>query len=64
MYKRQVWMSSYTYRGKIYHFMVNGETGKVAGKAPVSPAKVAAAILIGAAALVLLLLIVYYFGNS
>ncbi len=59
-----VWMSSYTYRGKIYHFMVNGETGKVAGKAPVSPAKVAAAILIGAAALVLLLLIVYYFGNS
>lgn len=40
-----VWLSSYTYRGKIYRFMVNGETGRVAGKAPVSPLKVLLACL-------------------
>ena len=31
-----VWISSYRYANKTYSFMVNGESGKVAGKAPVS----------------------------
>lgn len=42
-----VWLSSYTYGGKSYGFMVNGESGKVAGRAPVSPLKVALAVLAG-----------------
>ena len=42
-----VWLSSYTFRGKVYRFMVNGETGRVAGKAPVSPLRVALAVLAG-----------------
>ena len=35
------------YKGKVYQFMVNGQTGKVSGKAPISPIRVAIAILIG-----------------
>lgn len=42
-----VWMSSFVYKGKVYQFMVNGQTGKVSGKAPISPIRVAIAILIG-----------------
>jgi hypothetical protein len=38
-----IWISSYTYRGKIYRVLVNGETGKVAGDKPFSRAKVLAA---------------------
>lgn len=59
-----VWLSSYTYRGKIYRFMVNGETGRVAGKAPVSPLKVLLACLLAAGAVALIALLVYFYGNS
>ena len=41
-----VWISSFTYKGKIYQFMVNGQSGKVGGKSPVSPWRVLVAILI------------------
>jgi len=41
-----VWISSFTYKGKAFQFVVNGQTGKVGGKAPVSPLRVAIAILI------------------
>lgn len=41
-----VWISSFTYKGKIYQFVVNGQTGKVGGRAPISPLRVAIAILI------------------
>lgn len=37
-----VWMYLYQYRGKTYRFHVNGQTGKVIGKTPVSKAKVLA----------------------
>ena len=40
-----VWVSSFTYKGKSYQFVVNGQTGKVGGKAPISPIRVALAIL-------------------
>lgn len=35
-----VWMYKYDYRGETYRFHVNGQTGKVVGKTPVSRAKV------------------------
>lgn len=35
-----VWLSSYRYKGKIYHFMVNGQSGKAGGQVPVSPMRV------------------------
>lgn len=35
-----VWISAYTYKNKIYRYMVNGQTGEVQGHAPVSAIKV------------------------
>ena len=36
-----VWQYAYRYQNKIYQFHVNGQTGKVVGKTPVSAGKVA-----------------------
>jgi hypothetical protein len=47
-----VWMSSYTYRKKIYRFLINGETGRLSGKAPVSALKVACTVLLAAAVII------------
>lgn len=41
-----VFISSFTYNGKVYQFMVNGQSGKVGGKSPVSVWKVLIFILI------------------
>lgn len=41
-----VWISSFKYNGKVYQFYVNGQTGKVGGRAPISPWKVAIAVVI------------------
>ena len=41
------WISSFKYKDKVYQFAVNGQTGKVGGKAPVSAWRVILAILIG-----------------
>lgn len=49
-----VWISSFTYRGKSYRFMVNGRTGRVSGKYPVSPWRVAIAAVLGITAVLLL----------
>lgn len=49
-----VWFASYTYRKKKYYFLVNGETAKVAGDAPLSPLKVALAAIGGVLAVGLL----------
>ena len=35
-----VWISSFQYNGKLYHFMINGQTGKVSGQVPISWPKV------------------------
>lgn len=53
-----VWISSYKYKDKVYQFMVNGQTGKVAGKTPISPVKVAftvAAVIIACVLIYLLM---------
>jgi len=49
-----VWISSFKYNGKVYQFYVNGQTGKVGGKSPISPYKVAIAIILGIALLTLI----------
>ena len=41
-----VWIASYRYNQKVYNFMVNGETGRVQGEAPISWWKVLLTILI------------------
>ena len=45
-----VWISSYTYRSKLYNFYINGQTGEVQGRAPKSVLKVTA-LIVGIAAI-------------
>ncbi|MBR5272097.1 MAG: hypothetical protein IKU25_01695 [Clostridia bacterium] len=40
-----LWISSYMYKGKMYRYIVNGQTGKTSGEAPLSPFKVALLVL-------------------
>lgn len=42
-----LWICSYLYRGKLYRFMVNGQTGRIAGDRPVSGWKVFFLVLAG-----------------
>ena len=41
-----IWCSSFKYQDKVYQFMVNGQTGKVYGKTPISVGKVILVIAI------------------
>jgi predicted RNA-binding Zn-ribbon protein involved in translation (DUF1610 family) len=43
-----VWIASYPYNGKIYRYMVNGQTGKVEGQKPISWIRVTIAVIMGA----------------
>jgi len=56
-----IWISSFKYKDKIYQFVVNGQTGRVAGKTPISALRVAIAVLLGIA---LIALIVALRNNS
>ena len=54
-----VWLSSYTYREKIFQFLVNGESGRVAGHAPRSFWKIFLLVVGGLGLLVLLFWFLY-----
>lgn len=41
-----IWVAGYTYKNKIYQFIINGETGKVSGKKPLSWIKITITVLI------------------
>lgn len=41
-----VWIASYRYRDKVYHFLINGQTGEVQGEAPISWIKVALVVIV------------------
>ena len=58
-----LWLASYRYRDKVYQFMVNGETGKIAGHAPVSVWKILA-IVFGSLGALALLFLLFYLGNG
>lgn len=47
-----MYISSFTYKQKQYHVLVNGESGRCGGQAPISPLRVLTAVLLGAALLV------------
>lgn len=40
-----VWVCSYSYKEKVYHYLINGQTGEVQGHAPISSWKVLLTIL-------------------
>jgi len=58
-----LWGNHYTYRGKEYDVWVNGQNGRVSGKAPVSPGKVIFAVLLGIGACVALVYAISYFAK-
>ena len=41
-----VWIASYRYRDKVYHFLVNGQTGEVQGQAPISWIRVTLVVVV------------------
>lgn len=41
-----VWLATYIYKEKIYHFIINGQTGRVGGKKPLSWLKIALTIIL------------------
>lgn len=43
-----VWLAAYKYQGRSFRFVVNGQTGQVAGERPWSPWKIAIAVLLAA----------------
>ena len=43
-----LWIATYRWKDKTYRFLVNGQTGKVVGTAPISPLRVAIAVVLGA----------------
>jgi DNA-directed RNA polymerase subunit RPC12/RpoP len=51
-----VWIASYPYKGKVYRYMINGQTGEVQGQKPVSWIRVTIAVII---ALIVIAIIIY-----
>jgi DNA-directed RNA polymerase subunit RPC12/RpoP len=52
-----IYILSYRYRGQLYRFLLNGQTGKMDGDKPVSRTRIAVAVAIGLAVLLLVLLL-------
>jgi hypothetical protein len=52
-----VWIASYRYRGKVYHFLINGQTGEVQGQAPISWIRVALVVIVAVIILTVLVLL-------
>jgi hypothetical protein len=50
-----VWIATYRHGNKLVRLLVNGQTGRCIGRAPISAAKVAVAIALGVAAVLLVL---------
>ena len=57
-----VYMSSYTYNNELYHFFVNGRTGKVTGDRPYSAVKITLAIIGGLILLGLIIWLINKYG--
>lgn len=55
-----VWIAAYRYQDDAYRFLVNGQTGKVEGKAPWSWVKISLAVLV---ALAILAAIIWFFAH-
>lgn len=54
-----VYVGNFNYNKKLYNFYVNGMTGKVWGKTPKSPLKIAVAVVLGVAAVVGVAVLIY-----
>ncbi|MCI5082769.1 MAG: hypothetical protein MRY78_13820 [Saprospiraceae bacterium] len=52
-----LWLCSYRYQSKVYQFLINGQTGKVHGKKPLSWLKITLLVLLVAAIIVTIVLL-------
>lgn len=59
-----IWISAYQYEGKVYRFVVNGQTGEVQGERPYSWIKIALAVIAGLIALFILCVLIVAFKSS
>jgi hypothetical protein len=59
-----VYLLSYRYQDRVFRFLVNGQTGRVAGDKPVSHKRVAAAVVAGLLALGAVIGGIIYLWNS
>ena len=46
-----LWLCAYVYKGNVYHFLVNGQSGRISGRHPYSPWKIAGLVLLAIMAL-------------
>jgi DNA-directed RNA polymerase subunit RPC12/RpoP len=58
-----VYLLSYRYQNKLYRFLMNGQTGKLAGDKPISGWRIAIAVGLGLAALLVVALLIALLGN-
>jgi len=57
-----VYLATYRYQDKLYRFLLNGQTGKIAGDKPLSWRRISAAIGTGVGILLLLLFVLWLLG--
>ena len=57
-----IYSGHFEYSSKKYNFIVNGQTGKIAGKCPISPLKVTLLVLFILTIVILIGLLLYYNG--
>ncbi|HET9238650.1 MAG TPA: hypothetical protein VFO10_15420 [Oligoflexus sp.] len=56
-----IWISAYRYRERTFQFLVNGQTGEVQGKAPLSIWKITFLVLV---ILIVLVVVIWFFQQS
>jgi len=59
-----IWIAAYDYQGKVYRYLVNGQSGKLHGTAPYSVVKIAAAVIFAILVIVIIVALGSYFGNG
>ncbi|MCS7004752.1 MAG: hypothetical protein NZM38_05440 [Cytophagales bacterium] len=55
-----VWVSAFRYRGKLYQFLINAQTGKVHGEHPYSIIKIALLVIL----IISIVVLYFYYGTS
>lgn len=55
-----IWISSFHFNNKVYRFLVNGQTGKVSGKSPISVVKVT---ILSVVVIAVIAILIFFFGG-
>ena len=55
-----IWIANFKFKDKVYNIVVNGQTGKISGKSPISALKVILAIIIT----IIVLIVLYSLLNN